>query len=58
MFCGTIEEEMVQLRGVVCKPYPAPAPCRSGCRGEAPCPPEAAGAERNSYNSKIEDFAV
>jgi len=29
-----------------------------GLGGEAPQPPEATGAKRNSYNSKIENFAV
>ena len=29
-----------------------------GSGGEAPRPPEATGAKRNSYNSKIKDFAA
>jgi len=33
--------------------FSAPAPCRSGCRGEAPWPPEATGAKRNSYIAKL-----
>ena len=30
-----------------------PGATRSGCRGEAPCPPEATGAKRNSYIAKL-----
>jgi len=33
-------------------------PAGLGAGAKHPCPPEAAGAERTSYNSKIKDFAV
>ena len=38
--------------------YPAPAPCRSGCRGEASLPVGGYRREAKLLHGKIENFAA
>ena len=48
-YCGSFFPAERPLPRLSTAPYTAPAPCRSGCRGEAPCSPKAKSRYCNSF---------